>query len=70
MKLHTENISGNLHEAANYINKKGWADYVIHMSCRSYATQVVFKMPKELVWKIRKEDRCYTGDIHHDDVVK
>ena len=67
MKLHTENIGGNLHSAATYINRQGWADYVIHMDSVRYNTIVVFKMPDELVWKIRGENKSPDYDPHHDD---
>lgn len=68
MKLHTENVPGNLHEAATWINEKGWADYVVVMRyINTSTTIVVFKMPNAMVYKIRANDPSYIGDIHHDD---
>ncbi len=68
MKLHTENIGGNIHKAATFINKMGWAEYLIslYLNGGSYST-AVFRMPDEMVWKIREEDRRYASDSHHDD---
>jgi hypothetical protein len=67
MKLHTENYGDNLHATANAINKKGWGEYVVVMQSNGMSTQVVFKMPAEMVYKIRKENRSYCMDPHHDD---
>lgn len=71
MKLHTENLPGNIHQSATFINKQGWADYVISMdfSGGNY-TIVVFCMPDEMVYKIRELDKSYTSDPHHDDPVE
>lgn len=66
-KLHTENIGGNLHEAATNINKMGWADYVLSMSFNGgNYTVAVFRMPIEMVHKIRKDKCSYVSDPHHD----
>ena len=67
MKLHTENFSGNLHEAAVTINKLGWADFVMQMESSGGNTIVVFQMPNSMVHSIRKNSRSYVSDPHHDD---
>jgi len=68
MKLHTENVPGNLHEAATWINKQGWAEYVVVMHyVNSSTTVAVFKMPNAMVYKIRANKPGYIPDPHHDD---
>lgn len=67
LKLHTENYGGNLHETATWVNKAGLAEYVLVMSSSGYSTQVVFRMPAELVYKLREERPSYVGGPHHDD---
>lgn len=67
MKLHTENMNGNLHQVAEIINKFGWADYVVTMYPVSLMTVVVFKMPDDIVHTIRQNSRSYIGDPHCDD---
>lgn len=49
MRLVTENVGGNLHEAADTINKWGLADYVLAMeSGASFRiTVVVFRVPDD-----------------------
>lgn len=69
MKLHTETYSGNLHQAATAINKQGLAEYVIVMDFTDLYTVVVFKMPDELVYKLREENRNYAAHPHHDDPI-
>jgi len=64
-KLHTQNFDGDLHESSTAINKKGWAEYVVVMDYSGYNTVVVFKMPAEMVYKIRRYSDDY--DPHHDD---
>lgn len=67
-KLYTEHFDDNLFQTATTINKLGWADYVIHMHCPDGRyTIVVFKMPAEMVYQIRSDNKSYTGDPHHDD---
>jgi hypothetical protein len=66
-KLHTENVPGNLHAAASTVNKWGWADYVVAMDFSTGYTVVVFRMPDELVWDIRRNSQSYAADPHHDD---
>lgn len=66
-KLHTENIGGNLHEAATKINKLGWAEYVIAMDYSGNYTVCVFKMPSYLVKNIRMASPSYAADPSHDD---
>lgn len=69
-KLHTENLPGNLHQVATIINKRGWADYVIHMDFNGgNYTVVVFRMPEKYVHEVRLRDAAYSSDPHHDDVL-
>ncbi len=69
MKLYTLTLGGNIHLSANFINSKGWAEYVKYMevSDDGKKTIVVLCMPNALVWKLREEDKAYTADPHHDD---
>lgn len=67
MKLHTENIGGNLHQAAVWINRQGWAAYVLQMEYTGGSTIAAFKMPKELVHSIRTEKPSYVPAPNHDD---
>ncbi len=66
-KIHTTHINGNKHDAATYINKMGWADYLIEMEKSGYYTIIVFRMPTELVHKIREEDISFVSEVDHDD---
>ncbi len=68
MKLHTETMCGNVHEAATTINKRGWAEYLVSLEFTggNYST-AVFKMPNEMVYKIREASTSYASDPHHDD---
>lgn len=68
-KLHVETVGGNLFYLETYINKKGWADYVIavHLSDSGTFAQVVLKMPREMVHKIRSERPSYCSPVDHDD---
>ena len=70
MKIHTETMCGNVHEAATTVNKRGWGEYLVSLEFTSvnYST-AIFKMPDEMVYKIRKEQISYVSDPHHDDVV-
>lgn len=60
--LYTENMAGNLHQAGILINQLGLADYVIAMD---YAggryTVVVFRMPEDMIRKIRAANPSYCG---------
>ncbi len=68
-KLHTETIPGNLHQAAVWINKRGWAEYLFSLEYTpgSPSSTGVFKMPARLVHEIRRANPCYVADPHHDD---
>lgn len=66
LKLHTENVPGNLHQAAITINSWGWAEYVLAMETVGNYTITVFKMPAAKVHEIRTGNG-YTLDPHHDD---
>ena len=66
-KLHTENVPGNLHQAASSINRRGLAEFVIAMDCSGSGTVVVFKMPSAMVNRIRKGTKSYIVDACHDD---
>lgn len=67
MKLHTESVGGNLHQAATWINQQGWAEYVLHMKSTGSMTVVVYKMPTELVHDIRAKSASYVPEPNHDD---
>lgn len=67
MKLHTENFGGNLHQTATAINRLGLADYVLQMSYSGCGTVVVFRMPDDMVKKIRAE-RGHDNPSHDDPV--
>ena len=66
-KLHTENIAGNIHDSATLINKRGWAGYLVTIHSTGFNSVAVFKMPSELVYSVRSEDKSYVADPHHDD---
>lgn len=66
-KLHTENIGGNLHQAATVINKWGWAEYVVTLDYSGGTTVAVFKMPAEKVHEIRENSPYFNTDPHYDD---
>ena len=69
MKIHTENMCGNLHEVATTINKRGWAQYLVTMNFNGgNYTVAVFRMPDSMVYKLRRESPSYMSDPHHDDV--
>lgn len=63
LALHTENVPGNLHQAAVMINRYGWAEYVLSMDYigGSY-TIVVLRMPADLVRKTRADNPAYVDD--------
>jgi len=67
IKIHTENISGNLHAAAVWINKQGWAEYLVHMEFSTSYTVAVFKMPAHMVHMIRAKSASYAAEPDHDD---
>lgn len=66
LKLHTENVPGNFHQAAMTINSWGWAEYVLAMEMVGNYTITVFKMPAAKVHEIRS-GLGYIADPHHDD---
>lgn len=66
-KIHTENICGNLHSAAVWINKQGWAEYLLQMEFSGGSTLAVFRMPAELVHDIRAKSAAYIPESNHDD---
>lgn len=53
-QLVTENIPGNLHAAASYINKFGLADYVIALDYSGRATIAVYRVPAKLAPRLRE----------------
>lgn len=70
LKLHTENIGGNLHQASTIINRWGWAEYLIHLDCVTGSNTIaVFRMPAEKVHEIRQNSQSYCADPSHDDYV-
>lgn len=47
-KLISETVSGNLHQACEYVNKGKLADHVIHMDCVNGLTSIiVFRVPDD-----------------------
>lgn len=71
-KIHTENIPGNIHNAACWINEQGWAEYLLQLdfSGSGHNTVAVFKMPAQMVRDIRAKNVSYVADPGHDDVGK
>lgn len=70
-KLHSMNWGGNWHSLATYLNKKGWANYLVSVSdATSSGCVVLLRMPASLVWEIRENDRAYISDPHGDDEVQ
>lgn len=67
-KIHTENMPGNMHEAATTINKWGWAEYLIQMDGSGHYTICAFRMPADMVRKIRAASGSYISEPSHDDV--
>ena len=70
MKIHTENIPGNLHSAAVWINRQGWADYLVAAETSGLYTVVMFRMPAKLVHRVRAAQRSIVENLHFDDVRK
>ncbi len=70
-KIHVDMIGGNLYDSATYINKMGWAEYLVSMSCDApyQYTIVVLRMPRSMVHKIRRESRSYIANVDHDDPI-
>lgn len=68
MMLHSETIVGNTHQAIRYINKRGWADYVISLHTTGFNTVAVYRMPAGMVIKAREEVSYLdpTGDFPDD----
>jgi len=69
-KLHVTHCAGNLYDAATFINKMGWADYVVSMECLfSNNTIIVLRMPREMVHQIRRNDKGFIADADFDDQI-
>lgn len=66
LKLHTVNITGNLHLAASTVNSWGWAEWLVamHFAPNENTTIAVFKMPAAKVHELRAE---WADDPHFDD---
>lgn len=65
-KVLTQNIAGNRHAAATWVNKQGWAEYLVCFEPVSGGNTIaIFKMPLEMVNKIRAETGYDTPT--HDD---
>ena len=55
--LWTENIPGNLHQAAETLNKMNVAKYVLTMEFSGSATVVVFRIPSNLYdWLVAERE--------------
>lgn len=67
-KLYSQNILGNLHEMAVSVNRMGWAGYLIGFERSGNYTICIFKMPADMVRKIRNADKSYCAAATHDDV--
>lgn len=65
MKIYTENVPGNTHAAAHYVNKRGWAEYLLQMETSGNYTICVFRMPTERVNAVRLE-RGWVGSTPVD----
>ncbi len=66
-KIHIETLSGNFHDAAVFLNMKDWAKYLVSMVVVGNYTQIVLKMPTELVHSIRLNNRSWAVSVHFDD---
>lgn len=66
MKIHTENIPGNIHAAAHWINKRGLAEYLVCMSVSGNYTIAVFKMPNDIVHWLRKHNPSWSPNTAID----
>ena len=68
-KIYTHNIDSNVHVAARWINKRGWAEYLIDFdSVSADHTICILKMPLEMVNRIRTEMNY--GHVAEDDPPK
>jgi predicted phosphoadenosine phosphosulfate sulfurtransferase len=69
-KLYTETLGGNVHEAAQTINKLGLAKFVVSLSFNggNYST-ALFRMPAHMVWELRKNKPSFDADVHFDDEI-
>lgn len=54
MQLVSTNVASNLHQASNWVNSTGLAEFVFHMDYSGSGTVVVFKVPVRLAPKLRK----------------
>ena len=67
MKIHTETFGGNYHSAANRVNELGWAEWLIQFNTVGNYTIGVFKMPADMVRKIRSDNPSWMVDPGFDD---
>ena len=57
LKLHSENVYGNIHQSIRWVNAQGWAEWVVGLSYNGgNYTQVVFRMPEDMVHEIRQRN--------------
>jgi len=69
-KLYVTRCPGNLYDAATFINKMNWADYVISMDCiMSNNTIIVLRMPTKMVHQLRRDDKGFVAEVNHDDCI-
>ncbi len=57
MILLTENLVGNLHEAAHTINRRGLADYVLTMHYSHGNTVIVYRVQRDHPMVLEQEAR-------------
>lgn len=65
-KIRVEHVQGNLYDAATFVNKMGWADYVVSMEYSHQSTGIVMRMPTAVVHDLRRASRSYVSDVNHD----
>jgi len=66
-KIHTENIPGNLHEAATWINRRGWASNLITMHFNGgHYTVAVFRFHEIELHRIRHDNPSFMEDPAFD----
>lgn len=64
-KIHTEVLGGNAYDATGFINKMGWAKYLLSLDSSGRSAVAVFRMPAEMVYEIR--EKANYDDPHCDD---
>lgn len=67
MKLHSFNVSGNLHDAVRYCNTHGLAEHVLTFDCCGPYTVVALRAPASVVHDLRSADAAFAASPNYDD---